>query len=268
MLRKAMVIFTALALALALCLPAAAGPVLDRIEKSGVLRVGSDPTYPPLAMKAKDGQIIGFEIDLMKFLASALKVKLKIEPMPFNDLLPALKAGKVDLVIAGMTITAKRNTQAIFVGPYLLAGQAVLTRVKSAQALRGMADLNKASIRVAAAKGSTGEMTVKQLLPKARYTPAANQEAALKLLLARKVDAVAADYPFCAVAAFRYRSQGIIATDKPFTFEPLGIALSPDDPLLANLLRNFLLVMEGSGQKQRLEQRWFKNGDWISRLPK
>ncbi len=255
-------------LALSLALSAWAGPTLDHITKTGVLRVGTDPTYPPLMMKTKDGKIIGFEADLARMLAQSLHAKLKLVAMPFTDLLPALQSGMVDVVISGMSITADRNRKAMFVGPYMASGQSMLTRMDSPVPTADIKEMNKPNIKVAAAKGTTGEMAVKGLLPNATYIPAADQEAALKLLLAKKVDLVVADFPFCAVAAFRYRAKGIMGGDKAFTFEPFGIAVAPGDDLFVNLIENFLIVLKGTGQLQRLQQIWFHNAAWMKQLPK
>ncbi len=265
---RAIRLILALALTLALCLPATAGPVLNGIKKSGEIKVGMDPTYPPLAVKTKTGNIIGFEVDLANMLSSALGVKLKLVPMPFDKLLPALDAGRVDIVLSGMTITAERNTRAYFAGPYLLSGQTVITTDTMAPKLRGMSDLNHPDIKVAAAKGTTADMTIKQYLTKAHHVQAPDQESALKMLLSGKADAVLADYPFARVAAFRYRTKGIVASDKPFTYEPLGIAVSPKDPLLANLVQNFLMAIKGSGQSAALQRRWFQGASWMDKLPK
>jgi polar amino acid transport system substrate-binding protein len=258
-------------LTMALCAPALiaqAGPVLDRIQKNGVLVVGTSGAYPPLTAKAINGEFIGYEMDLARYLAAALKVKLQIKEIPFSDLLPALEKGEVDLVLDGFTITPARNARVMFAGPHLVAGQSLLTSKEMAISLQGPASLNQPSITVAAAKGTTGEMAVKELLPKADYVPVDSQEAALKLLLKGKVKAVVADFPFCAVASFRYKDKNIIATDKPFTFEPLGIAMSQSDPLLHNLVQNFLLLLQGSGRLEAMQNRWFKHSEWMKRLPK
>ncbi len=260
-----------LALALALALsapPAQAGPVLDRIKQRGLLVVGTDPTYPPLSVRAADGTIIGYEMDLARYLARALKVKLEIKAMPFNQLLPALQKGEVDLVLAGMTITPPRNSRVMFAGPHLVTGQSVLVDRKLALTIKSPASLNRPDITLAVDKGSTSEMAARDLLPKAKLVIAANQEDALKMLLEGQVQVVMADYPFCAVASFRYADQGIVTLDKPFTFEPLGIALSPKDPLLHNLVQNFLLLLQGSGRLQELQKHWFKDAGWMKRLAK
>jgi polar amino acid transport system substrate-binding protein len=257
----------ALALCLALALPAVAGPTLDRIAKSGQLVLGTDPAYPPLTMKTKKGEIIGLDIDLARALAMEMGVKLKIKAIPFTELLGAVKAGKVDIAMSGMTITAKRNMQVIFVGPYMIAGQAVLTSVTMAGQLTNSQALNSPKIKIAVAKGTTGEMALKQVAPNATKISATNQQAALDMLLAKKVDAVMADYPFCAMASLRYKDKGIMTSDRPFTFEPFGIAVKPGDGQLVNIIEHFLLMVEASGTKKILKKKWFENPGWIKLMP-
>ena len=93
--------------------------MLDRIVAKKELVVGTAASMPPLNMTMKDGQIAGMEIDLARLIAGALDVKLTLKQMNFNDLLPALQAGQVDMVLSGMTITPARNLKVAFVGPYL-----------------------------------------------------------------------------------------------------------------------------------------------------
>ena len=69
-------------------------PVLDGIVQKGELVVGTAASMPPLNMTTKKGEIIGFEIDLARMMASAMGVKLRVEPMEFSKLLPALENGK------------------------------------------------------------------------------------------------------------------------------------------------------------------------------
>src|SRR5512136_299283 len=93
-------------------------PVLDRILTKKELVVGTAASMPPLNMTTKDGQIVGMEMDLARFFADGMGVKLTLKPMNFNDLLPALEAGQVDMILSSMTITPGRNLKVAFVGPY------------------------------------------------------------------------------------------------------------------------------------------------------
>jgi ABC-type amino acid transport substrate-binding protein len=53
----------------------------------------------------------------------------------------------------------------------------------------------------------------------------------------------------------------------PFTTEPLGIALPADDPLLLNLVQNYLHTVEDTGQLTMLKARWLSDGSWLDQLP-
>jgi polar amino acid transport system substrate-binding protein len=76
-----------------------------------------------------------------------------------------------------------------------------------------------------------------------------------------------ADYHFCAVAAFRYKEKGLTTVEAPFTFDPIGVAMQDGDPLLSNLLQNFLASLAGSGDLKKMTERWFKDASWLKELP-
>ena len=62
---------------------ASATPVIDRIQKSGTLRVGMTGNMPPLNMTSKEGELMGYEVDLARAMAKAMGVKAKLQTMPF-----------------------------------------------------------------------------------------------------------------------------------------------------------------------------------------
>ena len=115
---------------------AADAPVLERIVQSGELRVGLSGDQPPFNAKDRDGQLIGLEVDLANLLAGALRVDAKFVTRPFPQLLDALAAGEVDVVLSGMAITAPRSLKATFVGPYMLSGKSILTTSKTLAMVR------------------------------------------------------------------------------------------------------------------------------------
>src|SRR5512139_2771535 len=103
-----------------------AGSALDRIVKKGELVIGTSGTQPPMTATNKKGELIGMDVDISRAMTDAMGVKLKFVPIPFAELLAALEAGKVDMVLSGMTITAERNKKAAFVGPYIVTGKGIL----------------------------------------------------------------------------------------------------------------------------------------------
>ena len=245
---------------------APADSTLAGIQKKGELVVGTTGTQLPLNVTAKTGDIIGFDADLARIIAMNMGVKIRFAKMPFGELLPALHAGKVDMVISSMTMTLERNLKVAFVGPYYVSGKGILTKGDAITKLQQGDGLNNPEFKVAALANSTSQQFVEAAAPKAQLVKVQSYDEALDMLKQDKINAMVADYPFCAFSAFRYRDQGMVAGQSRLTFEPLGIAVKPD-PLLLNWLRNFVIMLDGSGQLKLLSQKWFENGDWIQQLP-
>ena len=243
------------------------GPVLSRIQQNGELRIGCTGEMPPLNMTTKDGELIGMEIELAELIADGMGVKPKFVTMPFADLLPALQAGKIDVVISGMTITAKRNLEVAFVGPYYKSGKAFLTKFKTVAAVKDPAEINSPKTRLAALKGSTSQEFVQNFIPEAMLYATDSYKEAVQMVIDGKVDAMLADYPICVVSVFQHPDAGLISLISRLTYEPIGIAAPATDPLLVNWLQNYLKYLEDTGVIDRMHERWFAQGSWLGRLP-
>src|SRR5262245_6198086 len=243
------------------------GPALSRIQTRGELVVGTAASMPPLNMTTKTGQIVGFDIDLARAIADAMSVRLRLVPMPFADLLPALEAGRVDMILSGMTITPSRNLKVAFVGPYFVSGKSFLTKEATLASSKGSADLNAPSVKVAALRGSTSQVFVERTIPKATLILTKDYDEALGLLFQDRVDVMIADVPACVFSVLRYPDRGLYALATPLTYEPIGIALPGDDALLVNWTQNWLREQEATGALEQARDRWFKDASWLGLLP-
>jgi len=242
-------------------------PVLDRIQAKKELVVGTAASMPPLNMTTKDRQIVGMEVDLARLFADAMEVKLTLKPMRFGDLLSALGKGQIDMVLSGMTMTPQRNLKVAFVGPYFASGKSILTKKENVESLDEVSKINQPDKVLVALKGSTSQMFVERLLPKAKLQLADDYDQAVAMLRDNKVMAMVADYPICVVSVHRYPDGGLATLSKPISYEPLGIALPASDPLLVNWVQNVLNFLDKTGQLDAITQRWFNDTSWISRLP-
>ena len=254
----------------AACTHTGSGPApasnLDRIAKSGVLRVGTAADMPPLNMLDKAGNPMGLDVDLARYLAAGMGVDLNLVIKPFADLLPALASGEVDMVISGMTITPERNLQAAFVGPYHITGKALLTRFKSLVTSTDNARLNSEAFAYSALEGSTSASLVETLMPKARLVTAKTYAEAVDQVLTNKVDAMVADYHVCVLSLLRHPDEGLVSLITPFTYEPLGIAIPPGDAQLINWMTNFLHTLRESDTLVKLKAKWIEDPSWLSQL--
>ena len=243
-----------------------ASPVLDRIQKRGELIVGTMGNMPPLNMTSKDGEIFGLEPDLARLLAEAMDVKVKFVTKPFNELLPALQTGEVDMVLSGMTITPERNRKVAFIGPYFISGKAFLTKIKTIAYADEAADVNNPDTKIVALKGSTSQAFAEAALDKTTLFTTGTYDEAVDMVLQDKVHAMIADYPICIVSVFRYPEADLLSVVTQLTYEPIGIAIPANDPLLMNWTRNTLNNIEGSGTLDELKLKWFAEGDWMNKL--
>ena len=241
--------------------------VLDSISQRGVLVVGTAGSMPPFNMTTREGDVIGLEPDMAKLMAEEMGVKLRLEVMPFSELLPALEAGKVDLILSQMTITGKRNMKVAFVGPYFISGKSFVTKIKWIASVKEASQVNGPKTTVVALKGSTSEAFVKKNLPKARLVVARDYDDAVEMVLKGKVDAMIADYPICVLTVLRNPDQGLISVITPLNYEPIGIALPGNDPLMVNWMENFLGTLEETGVLDLLKERWVNDNSWLKKLP-
>lgn len=146
---------------------------LDEVKAKGVLVLGTSADYPPYEFHMEiDGKdtIVGFDIEIAKKLAAAMGVELEIIDMKFEGLLPALTAGKIDLIIAGMTPTEERKTSVDFSIVYYDAKQTMLVLTENGETLNSVeafdgktVGVQKASIQEALAIETFKTSTVKAI---------------------------------------------------------------------------------------------------------
>ena len=251
----------ALALGLSsLCL--GANPVLDRVVEQGVLKVAMSGEQQPFNfVYGKKKSVIGYDVELAESLAGLMKVKLEVVKLPFDQLIGALQDGRADMVISGMTITASRTRDVSFIGPYMLSGKSMLVSDKIMSKVKTPADLNSSDIKLAALRGSTSESLIRQELPRASLTLAANYDEAVDLLLAGDVNGMVADMPILALTRQKNRDANLQLIRPPLSVEPLGIAIAKGDEQFENLLRNYMLVFEKTGLLLNLHKKWFEIGN-------
>ncbi len=242
-------------------------PVLQRIVKSGKIRVGMSGDQAPFNAISKTGEFIGFEVDLMKMMGQSMGVEVEFVMKPFPELLPALKASEVDIVMSGMAINAERSLDAVFVGPYMMSGKSILTNSETLAAARTAEEVDQANVTIATLRNSTSEAYVKKHMPRAKLVTIEKYDVAIQMVIKDEVDALVADMPACVLAVLRYPDQGLETLSAPLTVEPVGIAVPASELSLQSLLDNYLHAFEASGLLELLRVQWLENGDWVAELP-
>ena len=246
-----------LGIGLAITQAATAGQVLSRIQDKGELVLGTSGNMPSMSQKMEDGTVVGFDVDLARLMAAGMQVKLNIKTMPFNELLPALEKGEVDVVISNVTINPQRNMKVAFVGPYMTSGKCVITKEERLAKASDAENLNEPETRLAVMSGTTSAEFVKVLLPKATLTLVEDFEGGVRMVNDGKVGGLLTDYPICLAMQKKYPDAGFVSVFSLLSYEPIGIAIPADDSLYLNWTENFLLRVEGTGFLEDIAVRWF-----------
>jgi len=153
--------------------------LLKTIQSRGTLNVTTSLLYPPEFYKDKSGNPAGYDIDILKMLASDLGVKLNIIDVPDNAAnIANVQSGKADIVSAGLVNTPKRSLVLNFTRGYVPYTQVVVVPTNGANSV---ADLNQPGKKITALTASTAFFRAQLLFPKATVTPLAQDEALLSV---------------------------------------------------------------------------------------
>ncbi len=254
-------------MAATLPLSSLAGDTLQRVVDFKVLKVGMSGAQPPMNTVNREGGLMGFDVDLARALAVAMRVKLEIKTMPFGELMTALEKDEIDMVISGMAITPERTEMVSFVGPYMMSGKSILTKNSVLANIKASEEFNRSDLTLVALSNSTSSSFVRLVAPEAKLVEVKDYDEGVKMIMDGKADAMVADMPACVLAVMRFPDAGLITLEKPVTLEPIGIALSKDDPQFLNLVDNFVDAYGKMGVLAQLRKRWMEESDWIAALP-
>ncbi|HOJ96284.1 MAG TPA: basic amino acid ABC transporter substrate-binding protein [Methanospirillum sp.] len=123
--------------------------------------VGIDGEYPPYSFIDKNGEPQGFDVESVRWIADEMGFQVKIQPMAWDGIIPALQAGKIDMVYSGMTITDERKEVVNFSIPYWKVNQSVAVHDDSNLT---MEDFKAGAGKVGAQRGTTGAFWVEENL--------------------------------------------------------------------------------------------------------
>ena len=240
-----------------------AAPVEDDGEaipsgmSKSIIRVGLTANYPPLVSRV-DGELAGIEIDLAEDVGRGLGKRMQYVELPWEQLIPALVDGDIDVIMSGMSITAGRMQKISFTDPYLHIGQMAITRINEIQKLGSLTALLNAPITVGFEPGTTGETFVKTNMVNAKPQPVSSIDDAVAALRSRKIDAFIHDAP----TAWRIGSDAayrdLIGLYWPLTDENLGWGVRKSDEALRTALNEQLAAMTKDGQLSSTTRKWIK----------
>ena len=267
--RRTMLGVVAAAAALWIPLPAAAqesGPAIEQIRKRGVMRVGVS-TFVPWVMRDKNGELIGYEVDVANRLGKDLGVKVEFVPTAWDGIIPALQAGRFDLIIGGMTPTPPRMQSIDFTNPYSYTGIGLVANSRIAGGRKSAADFDAPDVIIAMRRGVAAVADVQKQMPKAQIVFFDDDAQAQLEVVNGKAHAFVASEP---KPTFAYLDNRTVLY-KPFdtfladSFEAMG--MRKGDPQTQQVLNEWIAERFKDGFLKERRTYWFATRDWADKLP-
>lgn len=222
--------------------------------------VGTDAAWAPFEWVSAKGEILGFDVDVMRMIAILEGYEIEIQDIAFDSIIPAVIAGKLDIGASGFTITAERAQVVDFSSPYWSSDQTVLVRADSG--LNVVTALMPGR-KVGAQRGTTGAFWVEDnLIAKGVAVELVLYETypeAIMDLIAGRLDAVIQDEAPSQQAARQYPGQLLIAGVIK-TYEEFGFLVAKGDPkgILPRIERGMKKLKE-TGAWDNLVAAYFGN---------
>ena len=237
--------------------PAGEEPVMEAAVEPALptLNVGTSRTVPPI-MFEEGGETVGLEADMARELADALGMKLRLVPMYWPNLIPELRAGRIDIIMAGMSITAERKREVAFTDQYLNTGQAALIRAADRPSLGTVRQVLATRRPIGVEVDSTGEGFVAASIPRASQRSFPTVFKAVEALLTADVDVVIHDQPTILWLAREHAEDDLAVVPGRFTDESLAWAVQRDNAVLRQSINEILADWKRSGKLNEIIARW------------
>ncbi len=224
-----------------------------RIQESGVLRVGLDPSYPPFENSDESG-LHGFDIDLANAVTADLGLHAEFVLFGYDGLYDALGTEQVDVLISALVIMPERMRDFAYSEPYFNAGEILIVRADDSS-IKEMADLNGRSLSVElGTQGHVVATTWQRKLNKLTVLPCNTPEEAITAVSDSTADAALID----AISGHLFLSStpDLKRLPDPITVEPFAFVVRIEDTQLLENLNNSLKQMQTNGELETIAARW------------
>ncbi len=249
---KPKAVLSVLATALAALLAAACSSVPKAPAEP--LRVGFTPNYPPICME-EDGLPAGLECDFAKALAAELGRPLEIVELPWNQQVDTLLAGRIDIIMSGMTATPARSAKVRFCTPYMVNPLVAMCRAGDKGAGAGPDELLATTATVGVLARTSAEAFAQHRFPRARIVRLSARSDAPLNLANHRIDYYLDD--FAAVANLLAGDEAELAfLPYPLQGQNLCWAVRPDQEEFRHRCDGVIARWKKSGELDRMLVRW------------
>lgn len=229
----------------------------DEITKKGEIVVGIKANAPPFSVQNEEGEFWGFEIDLLRAMVESWNLKLVLKPVEAKDRVPLLLQDKVDLVMATMTHTRKRDKVVDFSIPYFQVGQGLLTHAESD--IQSFSDIG--GKKVAYVSGTQSYTTLAKFDKDCQPVQADSYKSAIEDVINKKTNALCSDY-LILLGLFQQSEHldKLTVLSDTIAPEPYAIGIKENESRLRDKVNQGLMYLWENGHWHDAYDTWFGEG--------
>jgi polar amino acid transport system substrate-binding protein len=226
-------------------------------EKGNKIIVGTSADFPPFEYKEGD-KIVGFDVEMITDILTSQNYTVEVQDMAFDSLIAALQTNKIDVIVAGMSITEERLQEISFSDPYFEADQSVLIKSDSGIVINNESDLENLTVGVQT--GTTGDDWVFETLvntsktPEEKYKQYETYDLAVLDLKAGRIQIIVLDKP---VAQALSADGDLKIAYTIVTNENYGIGVRKGDTELLQKINTGLAELKASADWNTLVTKYF-----------
>lgn len=239
----------------------AASSVIEEIKRRGTLRVGMS-TFVPWAFRNRAGELVGYEIDVATRLAQDMGVRPEFVPTAWDGIIPALLAGRFDVIIGGMTVTPQRNLTANFTSSYSGGGVDLAASKRLAESMTTLEAWNRPNVTITGRRGTSAIAAAQRLFPRATIRQFDDDAQSILEVVNGRAHGMVGSMP---------RPRFAVADNPDALFNPFAtplarqadaMAVRKGDPDALNFLNNWIVNRQLDGWLEEKQAFWFRDRDW------
>ena len=256
----------ALASLLILSLTASAGEkpsirAFQAIVDSGQLRVGV-AIFPPWVIRAKDGQLIGSEIDMAGRLAADMGLSPDIGLYEWKQLIPALERGDIDIIVSGMAINPERALRVNFSRPYGDAGVGMAANTQLTSGFKSLDEMKLPGVNIGVVSDTVSASVAKRMFSKTTIKAFVSESEAQQALLKGDLHAVIAANPLPKFWSLKHSEKIDVPLAKPLLSFKEGLAINKGDADFLNFLDAWVVARTADAWIPSTRHYWLETLQW------
>ncbi|WP_299327883.1 transporter substrate-binding domain-containing protein [Parasphingopyxis sp.] len=240
---------------------AASADAFDDIQERGELIVGVS-IFAPWTHLDREGEFAGHEIDIANNIASDLGVEARLELYNFDEIFDALANGEIDMIAAGVAMTAERARRFHFSIPYFTTGMTIATGPSVTDEPSAVTDFNTPDMTIAVVEDTLASRITAEMLPDANVISFSTPSGAEATVLLGRADAYVASVPEARIYALRHGDRISLPLSEPLTSSVAGFVVRQDEGRLLHFLNSWVHMREADGFLADRYRHYFDTLDW------